>query len=340
MLFNKKKKIICIGSSSKDIFFPTDKGIIFETPEDLTAQRKIAFELGAKYQVQQRYEALGGCAANVAVGLAKLGIETWCFSKIGDDALSSWIENEFQRCGVKTNILQQEKKCRSDLSLILVDEATGERTIFSDRDANEKLKILPEKLVNAEWLFLSSLNGEWQKHLQQILAIAKNNSIKLAFNPGQKNIATDGAAVIEFAAKSKILLVNKDESLEIVEHIDPTANAQQLNDEVFLLKKLKENGSEVVLLTDGICGAWVITDSEILHAEALVVKALDTTGSGDACTSGFLGAILNGKSTEDALKWAIVNSSSAVQYYGGQAGLLNKNEINIDISKIVVTKIK
>ncbi len=80
-------KIICIGSSSKDIFFPTDEGVILETPEDLTSQRKIAFELGAKFRAEDRYEALGGCAANVAAGLARIGFETEYYTKIGDDDL-------------------------------------------------------------------------------------------------------------------------------------------------------------------------------------------------------------------------------------------------------------
>ena len=43
------KTVICIGASTQDIFFPTAEGKIIETPEDVTSQRKIAFELGAKY---------------------------------------------------------------------------------------------------------------------------------------------------------------------------------------------------------------------------------------------------------------------------------------------------
>jgi sugar/nucleoside kinase (ribokinase family) len=72
------EKIICIGSSAKDIFFPTNEGKIFETPKDITSQRKIAFELGAKYHIENRFESLGGCAVNVACGLRRLGIESSC----------------------------------------------------------------------------------------------------------------------------------------------------------------------------------------------------------------------------------------------------------------------
>jgi len=83
-------KVICIGSASKDVFFPTSKGIVTETPEDLTAQKKITFELGAKYQIDDRYEAPGGVAANVAQGISRLGVEVGCCSKIGNDEIGKW----------------------------------------------------------------------------------------------------------------------------------------------------------------------------------------------------------------------------------------------------------
>ncbi len=68
---SKYPEVICIGSVSQDIFFPTSEGIVIETPEDITAKQKIAFELGGKYKVQDRYEAVGGVAANVSQGLAR-----------------------------------------------------------------------------------------------------------------------------------------------------------------------------------------------------------------------------------------------------------------------------
>ncbi|HDH07662.1 MAG TPA: carbohydrate kinase family protein, partial [Candidatus Moranbacteria bacterium] len=95
-------QVICIGSASKDVFFPTARGIITNTPEDLTSQKKISFELGAKYQIEDRYEAPGGVAANVSQGLARLGIKAGCCSKIGDDKLGMWIVDELEKENVDT----------------------------------------------------------------------------------------------------------------------------------------------------------------------------------------------------------------------------------------------
>lgn len=327
-------KIICIGSASKDIFFPTDKGVVYDTPEDITSQRKIAFELGAKYQVNQRHESLGGCAANVSKGLALLGISVECCTKIGNDVAGDWIEQKLSEGKIGLKPLQKEN-CKSDLSMIIVDEDSGERTIFSDRDANEKLEIIPEKLEDADWIFVSSLNGAWQENLKKISNLALEKKIYLAFNPGQKNIATGVLAVLDFIKHTDVLMLNKDEALEILLGANIGASAEDLEDEIFLLKTLKEMGPKVVLITDGVRGAWARGESGTFHAEALIVKALDTTGAGDAFTSGFLAALLKNKSLEESLKWGVVNSQSSVRKYGGQDGLLNEEEI-VKLSEEVV----
>lgn len=317
-------KIICIGSSSKDIFFPTGKGLIYDTPEDVESQRKMVFELGAKYQVARRFEALGGCAANVSVGLARLGTESACYTVVGADAIGDWIRRELEKEKVETGLVQREDSARSDLSVIIVDEPSGERIIFSDRDANDRLEIEEKKIADCQWVFVSSLNGDWRENLKRIFAIAKEKGIRIAFNPGQKNIATGAGAVAEALSQADLLFVNKDEAIEIVEKAKPEASVEELNDEKYLLEALKEAGAGIAILTDGVRGAWCRGEGEILHAEVLLEKAVDSTGAGDAFTSGFLASYVGTEDVAQALKWGIANSSNTVKSYGGQEGLLTK----------------
>ncbi|KKP95024.1 MAG: Ribokinase [Candidatus Moranbacteria bacterium GW2011_GWD2_36_12] len=331
-------KIICIGSATKDIFFPTSEGLIFDTPLEITSQKKIAFELGAKYQVKERWESIGGCAANVAQGLTKLGEQAECYSKIGDDELGHWIKKTLTQGGVGTETLEIEKECKSDLSFIIVDINSGERTIFSNRDANDKLVIMPEKLNRAHWIFISSLNGNWQKHIREILDIAKVNKIRIAFNPGQKNIKTDLSEVANAINVSEIFFVNKDEAIEIVGGLGENTILELLENEEYLVKVLYKLGPKVVVITDGERGAWCYGGDRLLHCEALLMrKVVDTTGAGDAFTSGFFAAYLKRKNLGECLKWGIVNSSNSVTEYGGQKGLLNKVEIEKIAAKVVIS---
>lgn len=323
-------KVICIGSSAKDIFFPTDGGIVFDTPEDVLAQRKIAFELGAKYQAENRYEALGGCAANVASGLAKLGLPAACYSKVGDDPLGDWIVKELRMRNVLIDCMQVEPGIASDLSAIIVDKKSGERVIFFNRDANEKLKVSPENLGEADWLFVSALNGNneesWEDNLDKIILLSEGKA-KLAYNPGPENIKKNPQKIIEAVKKSEVLIVNKDEAMEIISSGKKNEIRENLVSEEYLIKELHGAGAKIVVLTDGKRGAWAFSGKELLRSPATGNDPVETTGAGDAFTSGFLAATVKGKSVEEALKWGIANSGNSVKFYGAIEGLLTEEQI-------------
>ena len=333
------RQIICIGSSGKDIFLPTDEGIILDTPEDITSQKKFAFELGAKYQIDDRFEALGGCAANVSVGLARLGIRVSCYTKIGDDMLGKWIGSELEKEKVKTDLIQTEKDCRSDLSAIIVNAKSGERTIFFNRDANEKLEIFPEKLKDTDWIFASALNGEWEKNLDAIIGLVKKENIKLAFNPGQRNIKDNPRKIIETIKNCDLLLLNKDEAIEITNNLQQTTNNEQLNDEVFLIQELNKLGPEIVVITDGLRGAWAFDGKNLFYVQSTEDEPIDTTGAGDAFSSAFLAGCFKERKIEESLKWGAANGGSVVKYYGAIEGLLNMESIERIADTIKVERI-
>lgn len=330
MLFRKRSyEVVCVGSVSQDIFFPTDEGVIIETPEDIVSKRKIAFELGGKYRVEDRYEAVGGVAANVAHGLVRLGHRAACYSKRGRDETGKWIVDEFRRAKVPTELLFADKDAKTDLSAIIVLTQNGERTIFHNRDANERLEIIDKKFASTEWVFLSALNGDWKKNLRAVLALKGRYGFSLAFNPGQHNIKEDVAAVLEAVKQSDVLLLNKDEAIELVMRNNGRHLREELDDEAFLLRALQGLGAKRIGLTDGRRGAWGCDDKAYWFCPIHTFRSVvDSTGAGDAFGSGFLSALLEGRPIEDALRYGIANSGSVIGAYGAIAGLLAKDEMD------------
>lgn len=338
----KLMKILCIGSATKDIFFPTSEGIISETPQDILSQRKITFELGAKYHVKDRHETLGGCSINVACGLAKLDENAGCYCPIGDDETGEWIRNRMISQQVDTRHLVKMEKISSDLSAIIIDIPSGERTIFSSHNTSENFDVEPDRIDDPDWIFTGDLSGRWEKNLDIIVSIVKEKNIPLVFNPRQKTINDNAGKVVEIAGLSELFFVNKDEAIEIVS--STTDNRQpttvELNNEEFLIKKLKEIGAKVVALTDGINGAWGYDGKEMLYVPALKqADVVDSTGAGDAFTSGFFAAYLKKRNLSECLQWGIINSSNSVTEYGGQKGLLTQEEIEAKIGKVSVKNI-
>jgi sugar/nucleoside kinase (ribokinase family) len=331
-------KVICIGSSSKDIFFPTGEGKISETPEDLMSQKKITFELGAKYQIEDRYESLGGCAANQACGLSRLGVSALCYTVLGNDSTGSWIMQEVEKEGVDAGLATFED-CPSGLSAIIVDEKSGERVIFSNQEANERMQIEKEKLADARWISVSDPNGNWRKNLDDVFETAQISGVKVMFNPRGKNIQEDAKKVYELAGKSEIFFVNKDEAIEIISNNNAQMKADDLNNGEFLIKELKKSGAKIAVITDGKNGAWTCDGKCLIYAPALGNEPVETTGAGDAFSSGFIAAYVKGKNPEDCLKWGIANSGNAVNFYGGVEGLLTEEQILKKIKDINVSKI-
>ena len=331
------KKIICIGSSAKDIFFPTSEGVIMETPEDLMAQRKIAFELGAKYQVDEIFEAPGGTATNVAQGLARLGVDVSVYTKIGGNSTGEWIKDELEKETVGTELLQVDVNAKSDLSAIVVNKETKEHVIFFNRDSNDKLEISSGGIRGSEWFFLSALNGEWEEKFDIILKVSKEDDVKIAFNPGQKNIHDNPEKINEIIKMSNVLILNKDEAIEIVSSLgDPEGD---INDELFLVKKLRGMGAEVVAVTDGKRGAWAYGGGDIFYSRSSEREAVDTLGAGDSFTSGFLSGFLSGSEIDECLRWGMANGVSVVKFYGAKEGLLRSQQMKDASVKITIEKI-
>lgn len=321
------KEVICIGSACKDIFFPTQEGNITETPEDLLSQKKITFELGAKYKIEKRYEALGGVAANVAVGLSRLGISTACYSNVGDDYISSWIKDQLHENKVDISLISNSLNTSSDLSSIIVDKKSGERVIFTNQPANGLLEIEENKLKKTEWFFLGDLHGDWEADLDNIVDIAKKNNIKIANNPRQVNIHDNPKKVLEIISACNVVFLNKDEAIELLNNSDNNYAVNDLNDEEFLIKNFLEFGPEAVAITDGIRGAWAGDKENIYHTEIIKVHAIETTGAGDAFSSGFFAAYLKEKNIEECLRWGIANGCKSVEHYGAIEGLLGEEDI-------------
>ena len=329
-------KIITIGSASKDIFFPTREGLFLDTPEDILSQKIIAFELGAKYHIEERFESLGGCSVNVAAGLAKLGEDVSCYASIGDDAIGKWIGRELQRMNVGVESVNIEKDCQSDLSSILVDINSADRIIFSNQVANKKLIFSSEKIGSPQWIFIGDLSGAWQENIDNIIEASRHKKCWLAFNPRQKTIHEDVKKIIETITRCELLFVNKDEAIEIVCGCGDAPVRELLENEEYLVRILHRLGAKTVTVTDGLRGAWGFDGHQLFHCESLKQEAVDTTGAGDAFTSGFFAARIKGMDLKSFLAWGIANSSSSVMEYGGQKGLLTEAEINLQIDRIKI----
>ena len=103
----------------------------------------------------------------------------------------------------------------------------------------------------------------------------------------------------------------------------------QLKNTEFLLRTVQGWGPGMVVITCGEKGAYVIDNGQVYFEKVKKVKAVDTTGAGDAFGASFVaGLIFYKNDVRKALKLGMLNSASVVARVGAQAGLLTRRDLS------------
>lgn len=329
-----KFNVLTIGGAVKDITFYTNQGKIFSTPNNLTAQKMIAFEYGAKIDTKEIYLNWGGGATNTAVCLSRLGLKVKTIFRVGQDDTGKSLIKNLQKEKINTDFVQFDNKLPTGFSLILgIDKKEREHIGFLFRGANNNLSLQSKNLanLNSDWIYLTSLSGKnWLNNLRIIFTFALQKRIKIAWNPGNLQLQGGRRSLGNFLKQTEILILNKDEAIELVLSGIKLGrkSPKYLNRPIYLLNILQEWGPKIVLITSGKKGAWAYDGKKIYHQKAARAKVIDTTGVGDAFSSSFLaGLIIEKGSIQKALKWGAINSASVTTKIGAQNGLLNRKEL-------------
>lgn len=314
--------VLCIGKTTLDEFLViNDNTQHFRLDPDTGF---LSFKHGEKIGVEQVDFCLGGNATNVGVGLSRLGHSTALCTEIGDDEFSLKIRKKLGREKIDLSNLVVAKNSRSPFSVIM--NYRGERSIFMQRMQREHH--FSFETVMAKYVYLTSLERDWQPTYKQALAYIKNTGTKLAFNPGTIQLHDGRTLILQIIEHTDILFVNKEEAEELVWGHE---KRKRKNDTKYLrelLTKLQKMGSKTVVITNGKYGSHSVDEQGNFYHEGLYpAVTLERTGAGDSYSAGFLGAILYGKSVKEAMKWGAINSASVVEQIGAQAGLLSKEEM-------------
>ena len=308
--------VITIGSVTRDAFFKSGEFRVVEDKKFRTG-RAGCFVLGAKMEVPEVVFTTGGGGTNTAVGFARQGLRTGCIGRIGDDVSGQNVQRELKEEGVD-DLLQVDKEHATAYSLILV-APDGERTILEYRGANDYLseKEIDWKNLKSGWLFLDSLSGN-KSLLEQALKWAKENRVKVAFNPGKRLIKL-GKELQNYLSDIDIFIANEDEA-SFITGIEPL-NTKEIFAEIDQVIKgiaVMTRGPEGVLVSDG---------RNVYKAGVPDSPVIDRTGAGDAFSSGFVsGYIHSNGDIEYAIQLGTANATSVVQYFGAKKGLLKKDD--------------
>lgn len=305
--------VVCVGNAKIDIFLTLSEAnnhlrLLEETNE-------LCVKFGDKVKVDKADILLGGNAANVSVGISRLGLNTAIIAEIGKDEFAQKIFSTLSKEHVHTEKVSQNEGQQSSFSTII--NFKGERTIFSEH-VKRKHNFNFEN-ISTKWIYLTSLGEEWQDAYDKTVAFVKEEQCLLAFNPGSLQIKS-GENMDNILLATNLLFVNKEEAEELL----GCGQEQKTVEE--LLTSLQKLGPKIVVITDGKNGSFAIDDKgNILKERIVEAPVVEKTGAGDAYSSGFLSALINNKSIKEAMGWGTKNSASVISKIGAQTGLTYKN---------------
>jgi sugar/nucleoside kinase (ribokinase family) len=300
--------VITIGAAVVDIFVKSDSVV-----QDGKYQK---FEVSSKNEIDSSLICSGGGATNSAVTFSRFGLKTIPVSLLGTDHLSNYIIDDLKKDKISSNLLIHQNLEPTDFSVIFVDKFGG-RSVFTNRGTSSLTsKDIPwEKISKTKWLYITSLEGNLDL-LETIIGFAKENNIKIAVNPGNREIQKSNR-LLSLLKHCDYLLLNRTES----------ENLSQASTKSASFWKFYFDLCPIVAITDGRDGAHILTKEEHLFSPILNIKPIDETGAGDAFGSASLSAIILNNNLQTALEWGIKNSASVVSKMGAKQGILNISKI-------------
>ena len=316
--------VITIGSASRDVLLKS-KGVELRDHADSETGVEQCFPLGSKIEVDEIVFASGGGGTNAAVTFARQGFDTACVSAIGDDIPGEEIMRELKKEDVDTKYFQKHQGGTTAYSIVLV-HPNGERTILSYKGEGQHFLTaeVPFARLKARWFYLDSMGGHYDLFAEAVKH-ATDNNIKIACNPGGKELAHGLEKLKLLLAHMDIYITNKDEGAGLVWQGAPDMAAKTSEETARELKKYVTAG--IVVVSDGHHGVTVIdAGGQVYVAGVPDSPVVERTGAGDAFGSGFTCEYARSSDVAKAIQFGTANASAVVTQFGAKAGILKKGD--------------
>jgi sulfofructose kinase len=245
---------------------------------------------GGKEPFTREFYSVGGQVATAVVTCARLGLRAKYIGTVGDDERGRIQMESLRASGIDLEHVQLRKNCPNQSAYIVVDESTGERTIFWNRPDCLTLspeQITPEQISCARLLHIDGHDTPAVEHAARI-ARARN---------------------IPVTVDVDTIYAGFDRVLPLVDYMVASAEFPArwtgIEDPLDALTTIQRSaGMRVAAVTLGAHGALAYTEGRFHYSPAFAVNCIDTTGAGDVFHGAFCYAVLQRMPIADALEFS------------------------------------
>jgi ribokinase len=266
----------------------------------------------------------GGKGANQAVMAAKLGGDVTMVAKLGQDVFGENTLKNFETWGINTRHVHFTDQASSGVAPIAVD-SEGHNSIIIVTGANDLLTDAEIEAARPAIAAASILVCQLeipQAISLTALRIAREEGVKTIFNPAPAQTEIPP----EFYDLSDIFCPNETETELLTGMSIASPEAAET-----AARLLVERGCAAVVLTLGERGSLLVTKDTGQHVPVEPVKALDTTGAGDAFIGSLAYYLAAGKPLAAAVNRANRIAAISVQSPGTQTSFPNADELPAEL---------
>jgi sugar/nucleoside kinase (ribokinase family) len=264
---------------------------------------------------------IGGCAANVAVDLAKMEVAAGVVGRVGGDVFGGVVTDMLRAAGVETTSVQISPGADTSQTLI-VNVAGQDRRFIHTFGANAEFRaadIPLERVRNCRVLYMGGylvVPKITQDELVPVFAAARQGGARTVLD-----VVTPGPADY---------LPRLDKLLPHVDVFMPNDHEAELmtgeRDAVRQAECFRKLGAGTVIITQGGAGAVLVGPKARLRAGAFTMPFVDGSGGGDAFAAGYICGMLRGEDDQGCLRIASALGASSVRAVGTTTSVFTRGE--------------
>ncbi|MCM3746649.1 5-dehydro-2-deoxygluconokinase [Paenibacillus pasadenensis] len=276
---------------------------------------------------------VGGSPANIAIGLARLGVKAGFIGKIADDQHGRFIRRYMEEAGVDTAGMTVDTEGRTTGLAFTEIKSPEECSILMYRDEAADLHLRPEEVdeayIRSAGMLLVSGTGlsrsPSREAVLKAVQLARRNSVKVVFEldyrPYTWASAEETAVYYSLVAGlSDIVIGTRDEFDKLENHTGGS------NDDT--VRELFRHSPKLIVIKHGVDGSYAYTRSGSVHrGRAYKSQVLKTFGAGDSYAAAFLYALLQEKGLDEALKFGSAAAAIVVSKHSSSDAMPRVSDI-------------
>ena len=312
----RRLDVICLGRSSVDLYGEQVGGPL----EDMQSF--------AKY--------VGGCATNIAIGAARLGLKSGLITRVGDEQMGRFIRATLEAEGVDTSHVSTDPERLTALVILGIrDRATIPHIFYRHNCADMAIApehIDPDFIASAKALLVTGTHfsaAEVESASRAAIAYARAAGTKVIFDIDYRPVVwgltghgTGESRFVESAAVSEHLQSILPDCEVVAGTEEEIHIAGGATDTLAALRRIRAETDAAIVLKRGPRGCVVfpedIPDSleKGIVGPGFPIEVFNTLGAGDGFMSGFLRGFLRDETWQTCCRYGNAAGALVVSRHG------------------------